>query len=139
MARAKILIVDDDADYREVMHAALERAGYFVLEADNGRQALVLLDRWEADLVLVDVNMPIMSGPQFVEELRRRGEARPFGIITISGSIHAHSSPTEWFLPKPFELGLLLTLVENFCGRRELSAFWVQEQQRESLTALAGI
>jgi CheY-like chemotaxis protein len=137
MPGAKILLVDDDNDYREVMHRILERAGYFVLEADNGRQALTILDRFQPDLVLVDVDMPVMSGRQFVEELDKRWETRPFGMVTISGSVHAHSSPTQWFLPKPFEVSLLLTLVTNFCGERALSPFWPRprEQMRGRLEA----
>jgi hypothetical protein len=76
-----------------------------------------------------------MSGPEFVEELRRRGELQPFGVVAMSGKVSARSSPTKWFLAKPIDATLLLGVVADFCGRRGTSALWVREQQRESLDA----
>jgi two-component system chemotaxis response regulator CheY len=139
MSGAKVLVIDDNADFREMVRLALEGAGYTVLEAADGLRGLSMIDHVEPDLVLLDVNMPNMSGPEFVEEICRRGERRPFGIVAMSGTTDAMSSPTKWFLAKPVDLDLLLGVVADFCGRRGVSPLWVREQQRESLHAWGAV
>src|SRR5690348_7213306 len=108
MRSSTVLVVDDDADFRQLVRLALERAGYKVCEACDGLRALTVIEHAQPDLVLVDITMPVMSGVQLVEELRRRGSLPPFGVIAMSGRIEAHASPTRWFLEKPIPLDLLL-------------------------------
>ena len=71
---AHILVVDDDAHIREVVRFALERAGYRVTEAGDGRAALAEDATAAADLVVLDILMPEMDGIEVCRELRRRGE-----------------------------------------------------------------
>jgi CheY-like chemotaxis protein len=118
----RILIVDDDQDSRAMVRLTLERAGYLVNEAENGRRGLEELERVHPDLVLLDLQMPVMSGGAFVDELQRRGEGWPFGVIAMSGQFDAHVSPTKWFLPKPIAASLLLAVVGDFRAARAVSA-----------------
>lgn len=119
---ARILIIDDDRDAREMVRMVLEQAGHFVIEAENGQDGLDMLERVRPDLVLLDVQMPVMSGSVFVAELARRGEVRPFEVITMSGHVDARHAPARWFLAKPIETSLLLAVVADFCTRRQVPA-----------------
>jgi two-component system cell cycle sensor histidine kinase/response regulator CckA len=67
-----ILVVDDDEDFREVIAAILEKAGYDVLEAPNGAEAAAILDRrpGAVDLLITDIQMPKMTGAQLIECVR---------------------------------------------------------------------
>ena len=67
---ARVLLVDDDPSLREVVRYALDRAGYTVTEAANGREALERFERDEPDLVVLDVLMPEMDGLAVCRELR---------------------------------------------------------------------
>ena len=72
--RARILLADDDDNVRDLAERLLELQGWDVVAAHNGRQAV---DAWPAegtpfDLVILDMNMPVMSGPSAYEELRRQ-------------------------------------------------------------------
>ena len=78
-----MLVVEDDLALRELERVLLEEAGYRVLAAGSGPEALVAVGRQRPDIVLVDVVVPGMSGPELVEELAARGSDVP--IIFVSG------------------------------------------------------
>src|SRR4051794_31173751 len=67
-----VLVVDDDADFREVVRCTLEAAGYAVRCAEDGRAALELLERERPALVLLDLAMPRMAGEEVLRTLRAR-------------------------------------------------------------------
>ncbi|MEO0604956.1 MAG: response regulator, partial [Myxococcota bacterium] len=71
---ARILLVDDDASLREVVRYALDRAGYEVIEADNGRRALERFALEPVDLVVLDVLMPELDGLAVCKELRKTSQ-----------------------------------------------------------------
>jgi CheY-like chemotaxis protein len=108
-------VVEDEAAIREVVRATLRRAGYVVLEAMDGEDALVRIGARLPDLVLSDILMPRMGGPALARELAARhpgvrvafmsGYAADFG--DESGGIE-HTSA---FLPKPFTGEELRTFV----------------------------
>lgn len=66
----KVLIVDDSVTIRRMVGAALSGAGYIVLEAGNGQDALTSFITQPADVIISDVNMPVMDGVTFVRTLR---------------------------------------------------------------------
>jgi CheY-like chemotaxis protein len=78
-----ILVVDDQEDLREIFQAKLMAAGYHVVTAANGREALVALTRAKFDLVLTDVLMPEQDGVEVVMALRRLPGSPP--VIAMSG------------------------------------------------------
>lgn len=80
---ARVLIVDDEAQVRDTLRHGLNRAGYQVLEAQNGRLAMHLLRRHPADVVITDIFMPEKEGLETITELKR--DFPHVKIIAISG------------------------------------------------------
>lgn len=80
---ARILLIDDDVDFRTMLRRTLQRAGYEVAEAGNGQEALKQLNESSVDLVLTDIIMPDMEGVEIVMHLKR---TRPeLKVIVMSG------------------------------------------------------
>src|SRR5206468_9724779 len=67
-----ILVVDDEAMIRQLATLALERLGYSVLTAENGREAVKIFEQREADItaILLDMSMPVMGGEQALQQIR---------------------------------------------------------------------
>jgi two-component system, chemotaxis family, chemotaxis protein CheY len=85
----KIVVVDDSKAMRMIVVRTLRQAGFGgheVLEGENGREGLELVAQHGPDLILSDWNMPEMSGIQFLQTLRARGDATPFCFVTSEGS-----------------------------------------------------
>lgn len=79
-----VLVVEDDPATREVIRRALERDGWVVSEADNGRSALESLAAAAPDLVVLDLLMPEMDGFEFVAELRRSERGRRIPVVVVT-------------------------------------------------------
>jgi CheY-like chemotaxis protein len=88
---ARVLIVDDDRQIREMLRATLEREGYEVEEAADGRAAIVLYAQSPADVVLADLIMPEMEGIETILRLRR--DDPNVKIIAMSGGGHVGPQP----------------------------------------------
>ncbi|MEO6787226.1 MAG: response regulator [Chthoniobacteraceae bacterium] len=86
---ARILVVDDDSTIAGLHAAVLELAGYEVVTAENGEDALMELAFGEFDLVLTDCNMPVLDGAGMVLALRSAGSRIP--VVMVSGSL-AHAA-----------------------------------------------
>ena len=100
----KILVVDDEASVRALMREVLTQAGYEVIEASNGREAMKALRSQTVPLVITDLVMPEQEGIETITELRRRHpEAK---IIAVSGAFHGK------FLRAAEMLGADLTLMK---------------------------
>lgn len=80
----KILVIDDSASLRQVVSIALKGAGYEVIEAADGQQALERLDSNRVHLAICDVNMPVMDGITFVKEVKKRPNHRFLPIIMLT-------------------------------------------------------
>ena len=83
--RKKILLVEDDADVREILSRVLRTAGYEVQEAGNALGAVCAMVRAGADLVLTDINMPIMNGFGLVRELKAHEDTRRVPVVAVTG------------------------------------------------------
>jgi len=79
-----VLVVDDDVGFRELMRRVLEREGYTVTEADNGRAGLAELGAQMPGVILLDLMMPEMDGFEFLDELRRHEAWRAIPIVVIT-------------------------------------------------------
>jgi DNA-binding response OmpR family regulator len=77
-----ILIVDDDKNTRRLYQAVLENEGYQVFSAENGNDALLVMDREHIDLVIVDIMMPGMDGYEFTKTLRETNNALPVLMVS---------------------------------------------------------
>lgn len=111
MRKLKILIVDDSAVMRKIVERALRQAGLNlgeVLEAGNGAEALVEVQKGSLDIILSDINMPVMDGLEFLKNLPAVEAAKgvPVIMITTEGSearvVEAISAGARGYLRKPF-------------------------------------
>lgn len=111
----KLLVVDDDEDVREVVAGFLVDAGYCVIQAEDGAQALVLLrDHPSLRMMISDIRMPNMSGVELAEEAVRHCPELP--VILISG--FPNTQEMRWpFLRKPFRASRLCDLVAREMAR----------------------
>ena len=100
--RPSILLIDDDAISREVLSMLLEMHGYPVICAEDGAQALTAIDADQPEVLLMDTQMPGLSGMDLIAALRAKTQAR---IVAISGSNpgDAIRDATDGFLLKPIQ------------------------------------
>ncbi len=121
----RILIVDDEEAARYGMRRALSAFGYNISEAGSAEAARLLVKQQEPDLLLLDVNLPGMSGLDFLRELRGANGNGPLVIIiTAHGSermaVEAVKSGAYDYLSKPFELDDLRLVIKNAAETVEL-------------------
>ena len=115
---ADVLIVDDNADLRDLLAGLLESAGHKVRKAGNGRQGMDLVSQRTPDLALLDVEMPVLNGPEMAYGLflRDHGDER-IPIILLSGIVGlsevAKVVGTPYFLTKPYSPEALLGIVNR--------------------------
>ena len=111
MKKVRALIVDDSSVMRKIVERSLRQAGIDlseVLEAANGAEALGALNQGAVDLILCDINMPVMDGLEFVRQLQAVESAKgvPVVMITTEGSethvVQALSSGARGYIRKPF-------------------------------------
>jgi two-component system chemotaxis response regulator CheY len=111
MKPARVLIVDDSSVMRKIVGRSLRQAGLEVqevLEASNGSEALSVAREHPLDLILSDINMPMMDGLEFVRQLRRIESAQNVPVVMITteaGEAHvvqALSCGASGYIRKPF-------------------------------------
>ncbi|MFZ0774285.1 MAG: response regulator [Candidatus Sulfotelmatobacter sp.] len=111
MDKVQVLIVDDSSVMRKIVERSLRQAGIEiakVFEAGNGAEALAVLSETKVDIILCDINMPVMDGLEFVKQLSGVENARgvPVVMITTEGSeghvVQALSAGARGYLRKPF-------------------------------------
>lgn len=110
----RILAVDDSPSMRDMVCIALTGAGFEVTQASDGRQALDLARKTEFDLVLSDVNMPVMDGIELIRALRAEASYRhtPILMLTTEASLDRRkegkdAGATGWIV-KPFDPAQLI-------------------------------
>jgi CheY-like chemotaxis protein len=120
-----VLIVDDDEDSRGVLRNILERERYFVLEANNGRDALDILQSEAVpaiSLLVLDLLMPCMSGWELLDVIRRDPALSRIPVVVTSGiPVQGDASgigATLHCLRKPFDLTAFLAAVSDARGSR---------------------
>jgi two-component system NtrC family sensor kinase len=122
----RILVVDDEAPIRFSLVRYLERRGHHVREASEGNEALTILgestDRAAFDIIVADLRMPGLDGPQLLEQLRRRHDGLDQRLIFITGDAESPEAeqllldagvPVVW---KPFELAEIAQIIEVQAG-----------------------
>jgi DNA-binding response OmpR family regulator len=117
-AKRRILLVDDDPEIIEALRYALEAQGYEIRVARDGNQGLMMAEREDPDLVILDMMMPKRSGFLVLERLRRT-HAVPVRVIMITaneGSRHkayAEMLGVDDYIRKPFAMDRLLESVKR--------------------------
>jgi DNA-binding NtrC family response regulator len=121
-----VLVVDDDPTQRRLISAVLERDGFVVATADGGGQAVdKLVAGQAADVILLDLVMPDMSGVAALQEMRARGFLQPVIVLTASGSIdtvvQAMQAGAQDFLVKPASPERIAVSIRNALKLGELT------------------
>lgn len=119
----KIVIADDSRVMRQIVLRTMRQAGYAgfdVVEACDGADALEKIDQHGPDLVLSDWNMPNMTGLDLLRRLRSAGNQVPFGFVTSEGSAEMRSTAeqagAEFLLAKPFSAESFRDVLEPLIG-----------------------
>lgn len=118
MRTQRILVVDDERAFAEILFEMLREEGYSVERAYDGRQALALVAaNGPPDLVLCDVMLPKLNGAALTSELRRRFPTLPLPVVLMSASADPRlREPNVHFLAKPLDFLELLGLIEMLLG-----------------------
>jgi two-component system, OmpR family, KDP operon response regulator KdpE len=125
MSMGHILVVDDEPQIRRVMRTTLVAQGYEVSDARTGDDALNLIRSEKYDLVLLDVNMPGISGIQTCREIRL-GSDLPIIMVTVRGAerdkVQALDAGADGYLTKPFSVAELLARIRAVLRRTSFPA-----------------
>lgn len=114
-----VMIVDDSSSLRTVVSLALKRAGYEVVEAEDGQDALTKMDGRKLNLIVSDVNMPRMDGIQFVTQVKQhpRYKFTPVIMLTTEGQDakkeQGRAAGAKAWITKPFNPPVLLDAVSK--------------------------
>ena len=117
-----ILVIDDSASLRQVVCMALKGAGYEVLQAGDGREALALLDGRKIGMAVCDVNMPNMNGIEFVKAAKQLPAYKFLPILMLTTETADHkkeegkAAGAKAWMVKPFSPTSLLNAVSKFCA-----------------------
>src|SRR6195256_5183924 len=138
MTSSRVLVVDDDPDVRDSLSRALRYAGYQVLTAVHGGEALDAVARSPVDLIVLDVLMPIMDGFEACRRLRERGDATPVLVLTARDSVGDRvtglDAGADDYLVKPFELDELLARLRALLRRSSYAAAAAAVDEDNALT-----
>lgn len=109
MTRQRILVVDDDATLRETLTEVLTEDGFEVRSARDGREALDQLAGWPADLVVLDLMMPVMDADAFRDAEARAGRRTPLLIVSAAPRLDEAAARlgAVGVVAKPFRIGEL--------------------------------
>lgn len=111
----KILLIEDDKQIRLSLLESLELEGFAVLEAENGKMGLeILAENTKISLILLDLQMPVMDGYEFLEKIQKESDYRKIPVVIVS----AHLPPDRisgicHAIQKPFEIEHLMSTVES--------------------------
>lgn len=121
-----ILVVEDDTNTRKLMCAVLKRNGFIPYSAENGLDALALMDKQQIDLVLLDLMMPGMDGYQFCEELRNAGQNLPILMVTAKQEAKDKHKGflvgTDDYMTKPVDEQEMILRVKALLRRAQIAS-----------------
>jgi two-component system nitrogen regulation response regulator NtrX len=123
--KARILVVDDEAEIRRSVRMILEYEGYDVMEASSGPEGVALAEKESPDLVFLDVKMPGMDGLEALQRIRTVSETLPVVIIsghgTVSTAVEATKAGAFDFIEKPLASERVLLTIRNALDQTRLA------------------
>ena len=120
-----VMLVEDFRDTREMMRLMLETQGCRVVEASNGQEAIELSQRGGLDLVLMDLNMPVLDGFNATLRIREYERTRDVPVVAVTAYDSAESRAAAGavgccdYVVKPLDLDQLSTLLQRLLPRRD--------------------
>jgi two-component system, chemotaxis family, chemotaxis protein CheY len=113
------IVVDDSMTIRKLVGRVLQQAGFEILEASNGREAMSALEGCTAQVIITDVNMPVMNGLEFIREIRATARNKFTPVIFLTTESEASkkeeayaAGATAWVL-KPFSPEKVMSVVQR--------------------------
>ena len=116
----RILIVEDQADNRRILRDLLSSAGYDIIIAENGQEALEVVPRERPDLILMDIQLPLLDGYEATRRIKANPTLRAIPIIVITSyavsgdESKAKAAGCDAYVAKPFSPRALLAKVREF-------------------------
>jgi len=130
----KLLVIDDDPGILSLLESLLTKEGYAVVTADNGREGLAALERGRPDLILLDVQMPGMSGFEVLSKIRERDTDTPIIMVTGYGSEDVATQSmrlgADDYLAKPLRVRNICFRIQSNLERARLRASQEQLNRR---------
>lgn len=131
---ARILVIDDDASYRALLREFIEEKGHTVVEAETADAGSAIFLREKIDLVISDLMMPVKSGMDLLQELKRINPRVLFIMVTgfpgVESAVEAGKEGAYDYLVKPIEMSQLAAVMNRALATVEL---------RSNLTAMRGL
>lgn len=122
--KVRVLIVDDEINFSSVVREELTNEGFYVEQASDGKDALKLLQQGEYDVVLLDINMPQLSGIDVLKKFQRDDLPPEFIMITgyasVRTAIEAMKLGAYDYITKPYRIEKLKTLIEKAWDKRRI-------------------
>lgn len=115
MAKASVLVADDDKDFRQAVAEFIEMEGWQVWQAQDGEEALDFARAYKPDVIILDQRMPGLTGTEVILHMRDRGIHTPVVFISAAREISALalSVSVNCYLQKPFGINDLITLLNQ--------------------------
>ena len=116
----RILVVEDQPDNRQIIHDMLAPTDYEITEAENGEQALAAIAKQRPDLILMDIQLPVMDGYEATRLIKADVSLRSIPIIAVtsyalSGEAQkARAAGADDYVPKPFSPRQLLAKIRQY-------------------------
>ena len=122
----QIMVVDDDRNTRMLLKAVLEAENYSVYTAENGEDALAVMDLHHIDLVVLDIMMPKMDGYEFTKALRESNNNLPVLMVSAkqlpSDKKHGFSVGTDDYMTKPIDEEEMLWRIKALLRRAQIAS-----------------
>ena len=116
----RIMVVEDYDDTRMLLKQALEMLGYSVLEASNGQEAVDIADRERPDLILMDLDLPILDGIAATQRIRQQEHMESVPIVAVTAyplsysRVKAFAKGCNEYMPKPIDMSELARVVNRY-------------------------
>ena len=121
----QILVVEDNKNLMRLMKTRLEQAGYRVLQAENGQEALEVLEDQHVDLVISDIMMPLIDGFELIESLREANFKMPILIVTAKEDFEDKEKGfrlgTDDYMVKPIDMNEMILRVTALLRRAKIT------------------
>ncbi len=117
----RVLLIEDEKDLARVIKKGLEEEGYSVDVAHDGEEGLYMAENYEADVIILDILLPVMDGLSVLREMRRSGIKTPVLLLTAKGDVSDRikglDTGADDYLAKPFDFGELLARIRALLRR----------------------
>lgn len=132
-----ILVADDNLGTRLSVSDYLEMSGYSVISAEDGQQALSMIETYHPHILVTDINMPRMDGYELVRKVRQKPTFRLLPVVFLTERtsteerIKGYQTGCDLYLPKPFEMQELGAVIRNLLERSQMVQFELQFKEKE--------